>query len=580
LKDGQPVADILPEAFAVVRLASWLAQDHRQFDVQFVAGRVLYEGIIAEEATGEGKTIACYPAIFAAVLAGQKVHVVTVNDYLVKRDRDFAAPIFDLLGMTVGAIQQPMDPSERHPEYACDVIYGTNSEFGFDYLRDNMKLSVDEQVQQGRQDYAIIDEVDFILIDEARTPLIISGPAYGDVDRYTKADVVARELIKRHRSYAQASRQLDSLKRNVKSLEGEHDKASGQSRKAVGEKLQRAQDQLARAETDLEAKTKYYEVELDKKSAHLTHQGITAAQDVAGVGSFYVGSNMEWPHLLDQSLRAHTVYERDKEYVVQNGQVVIVDEFTGRLMEGREWSDGLHQAVEAKERVTVKEENQTLATITFQNFFRLYKKLAGMTGTAMTEAEEFLKVYELDVVSVPTHRPVNRVDYNDRIYQTVDEKFDALVEEINDYSKRGRPVLVGTTSIEKSERLSNMLTRRYGVGHEVLNARPENAGREADIVMRAGWQSPLKPRSKEMVGNVTIATNMAGRGTDIKLGPGVVWANCRVPSAERMAELEREVERLSPIVELAVAWRTAFIHGRDIRDEGYSVTDEAAEDAL
>ena len=546
LGEGEPLRAILPEAFAVVRLASWLGRDHRQFDVQLVAGQVLHEGSIAEEATGEGKTIACYPAIYMAALAGKKVHVVTVNDYLVQRDRDFAAPIFELLGLRVGAIQQQMEPHERQPQYACDVIYGTNSEFGFDYLRDNMKLRVEDQVQ-GPQDFAIIDEVDSILIDEARTPLIISGPAYGDVNRYRKADAVARELIKRHRAYDQAERRVEAARRTVKALEGELSKASDQNRSATAKKLEKARAELEQAEAALQRHTKYYEVELDKKSVHLTHEGVTAAQEVAGLGSFYQGANMEWPHLIDQAMRAHVVYQRDKDYVVRDGEVVIVDEFTGRLMEGRQWSDGLHQAVEAKEGVTIKEENQTMATITLQNLFKLYAKLSGMTGTAMTEAEEFMKIYSLDVISVPTHRPVNRVDHEDRIYGTVEEKYDALVEEIHEYAyELRRPVLVGTTSIEKSDRLSEMLTHRYGIAHEVLNARPENAAREAEIVALAGRQHPIKPGSKRMVGNVTIATNMAGRGTDIKLAPSVVCETCKVPPPERLAELGVEAQDLFP----------------------------------
>ena len=543
---GQTGADILPEAFSAVRLASWLGQNHRQFDVQLAAGQVLHEGTIAEEATGEGKTIACYPAVYMAALAGKKVHIVTVNDYLVQRDRDFAAPIFDLLDMGVGAIQHAMDTPERQLEYACEVIYGTNTEFGFDYLRDNTKLSVASQVQV-RRDFAIIDEVDNILIDEARTPLILSGPAHGDVDRYRKADAVAREIMKRDRPHRQASGRRDALKRLARSLEGEVSKAAGEKKASAAKKLEKAQEELARAESAAEKLVKYYEVEMDKKAVHLTHEGVTAAQDIAGVGSFYVGGNMEWPHLLDQSLRAHVVYERDTDYVVRSGQVVIVDEFTGRLMEGREWADGLHQAVEAKERVAVKEENQTMATVTIQNFFKLYDKLAGMTGTAITEAEEFVKIYKLDVISVPTHRPVNRVDHDDRMYVTVEEKYDALVEEIRYYCRDlGRPVLVGTTSIEKSEKLSEMLTRRHGIQHELLNARPENAAREAEIVALAGQQHPLKSGSKKMVGNVTIATNMAGRGTDIKLGPGVVFAKCRVPPPEKLAELGVEAQELFP----------------------------------
>jgi len=542
---GEDERDILPEAFAAVRMASWLARNHRQFDVQLVAGQFIHEGLAVEEATGEGKTIACYPAIYLTVLTGKKVHVVTTNDYLVARDREFAAPIFDLLDVTVGAILQPMDSDARHPQYACDVIYGMNSEFGFDYLRDNMKLSVPEQVQ-GPQDFAIVDEVDSLLIDEARTPLIISGPAYGNPERYRKADGVVREIIKRHRGYRQAAARVDALKRTVKALGGEATRGDDAKKALAAKKRDKAQSELDQAEDGLDQHVKYYEVELDKKSAHLTHEGVTAAQEIAGIGSFYVGANMEWPHLLDQALRAHVVYERDKEYVVRVDEVVIVDEFTGRLMEGREWSDGLHQAVEAKERVSVKEENQTLATITLQNFFKMYGKLAGMTGTAMTEAEEFMKIYELDVVAVPTHRPVNRMDHNDRIFGTVAEKYDAAVEEINEYSKAGRPILVGTTSIEKSEALSEMLTRRYGVQHQVLNGRIESSDTEGEIVKFAGQRRPLKPGSKTRVGTVTIATNMAGRGTDIKLGPGVVCATCKVPSPQRLAELGLAPEALFP----------------------------------
>jgi preprotein translocase subunit SecA len=547
IKEGRS-EDSRAMAFALVREASKRARAHRHFDVQLVAGMVLDEGKIAEEATGEGKTIACYPAIYMAALEGMKVHVVTVNDYLVQRDAEFARPIFEMLGVSVGFITSDMPAygaaaEGRRKAYACDVTYGINSEFGFDYLRDNMKMSVSDQVQ-GRLDFAIVDEVDNILIDEARTPLIISGPAYGQTDRFSKADMVARELISRNRPWQQANNRVESIKRNIKSLNGELSK--GGDTKAINEKLRAAEEDLARAEEELGSQTKYYEVELDKKSAHMTHEGVAAAQDIAGVGSFYIGANMEWPHLMEQSLRAHMVYERDKDYVVQQGAVLIVDEFTGRILEGRQWSDGLHQAVEAKEHVKVKEETQTIATITLQNYFKLYKKLAGMTGTAMTEAAEFSKIYNLDAVTVPTHRPVNRVDYEDRIYADIESKYDAIVEEINDVSKSGRPVLVGTTSIEKSEHLSGLLIRRHGIEHNVLNARPENAAREAEIVSLAGMQRPLKKGSSEMVGTVTIATNMAGRGTDIKLGPGVVWDNCRVPPAEKLAALGVEQESLFP----------------------------------
>ena len=545
LADGEARNSILPEVFALMREVTWRALGLRLFDVQLVAGRVLDEGWIAEEATGEGKTFACYPAIYMAMLEGKKVHVVTVNDYLVERDASFARPVFERLGYTVGFIAAGMSPAERQPQYACNVTYGTNSEFGFDYLRDNMKLSVAQQVQ-GPLDFAIIDEVDSILIDEARTPLIISGPSVGKTDRYGKADVVARQVIQRQRPWEQINQKVEALKRDLRALEGEVSKAKADERAGVQQKVAEVTKKLAQGEQELEGVTQYYDIELDKKTAHMTHEGIGAAQDIAGVGSFYVGANVEWPHLMDQSLRAHLVYEKDVDYVVQDGKVVIVDTFTGRLMEGREWSDGLHQAVEAKERVTVKQENQTLATITLQNFYRLYDKLAGMTGTAITEAGEFLKIYKLDVAAVPTHRPVNRVDHNDRIFADEEAKYNALVEEINTVVKAGRPVLVGTTSVEKSERLSEMLTRTYGIKHEVLNARPENAAREADIVTQAGHCHPLKQGGKEMVGNVTIATNMAGRGTDIKLGEGVVYDKCRVPSDDELRAMGLEPDALYP----------------------------------
>ncbi|MBN1943277.1 MAG: preprotein translocase subunit SecA [Phycisphaerae bacterium] len=543
---GEARRSILPEAFALIREASRRGRNHRQFDVQLVAGMVLDEGWIAEEATGEGKTIACYPAIYMAWLDGKHTHVVTTNDYLVQRDAEFAQPIFALLGVTVGFIRTEMSPADRQPQYACDVTYGTNSEFGFDYLRDNMKLSTADQVQ-GSLDFAIIDEVDNILIDEARTPLIISGPAYGQTDRYKKADAVARELLQRNKSWDQVNRRVETLKRDIKAVMGELAKAGkGPEGDALRDKLEKTEAQLDQAEAELARQTRYFEVELDRKSAHMTHEGVTAAQDIAGVGSFYVGANMDWPHLMEQALRAHLVYERDKDYVVQQGAVVIVDEFTGRLMEGRQWSDGLHQAVEAKERVQVKEETQTIATITLQNYFKLYGKLAGMTGTAMTEADEFMKIYKLDVAAIPTHRPVNRADHNDLIFGEVEGKYKALVEEINTVSKKGRPILVGTTSIEKSELLSTMLTRMYGVEHEVLNGRAENAAREAEIVLKAGLQRPLKKDSKQMVGNVTIATNMAGRGTDIKLGPGVVYEKCRVPDDETLLAMGLDPDPLYP----------------------------------
>ncbi len=550
LAEGQSREEIKAEVFAVVREASRRAQDHRQFDVQLVAGMILDEGWIAEEATGEGKTIACYPAIYLAVMEGMRVHLVTTNDYLVRVGAEFARPVFELLGLTVGYITQDMpaygpEAEIRRKAYACDVTYGMNSEFGFDYLRDNMKMSPADQVQ-GPLDFAIIDEVDSILVDEARTPLIISGPAYGDSDRYGKADAVAREVISQNRPWDRFNRRVEALKREIQALNGELSKVKGSNREKIEKKIRQAEAQLAEAEDALAREAKHYEIELDRKSVHMTHEGVGAAQEIAGVGSFYVGSNMGWPHLMEQALRAHLVFEKDKDYVVQDGNIIIVDEFTGRLMYGRQWSDGLHQAVEGKERVPIKEETQTIATITLQNYFRLYKKLAGMTGTAMTEAAEFLKIYKLDVAAVPTHRPVNRIDHEDRIYGDAPAKYDALVEEIHRVSMQGRPVLVGTTSIEKSEKISEMLTRRYGVEHRVLNGRIRDADVEGEIVKLAGQQHPLKKGSKKMVGNVTIATNMAGRGTDIRLAAGTVCESCRVPTAEKLAELGLAVEDLFP----------------------------------
>jgi preprotein translocase subunit SecA len=522
LKAGARPEDILPEAFAVVREAARRNVEMRHFDVQLIGGDVLYEGKIAEMATGEGKTLVATLAAYLVHLTGRKVHIVTVNDYLAKRDAEWMGPIYTALGLTVGAIQADMDTGgdERKGQYACDITYGTNNEFGFDYLRDNMKISLHRMVQ-GPLQYAIIDEVDSILIDEARTPLIISGPALDDVTRYKKADQVARKLISLQSSYDRLKRQIDAAERAIANAQGElsdakKDKDSSRSGKAQ-KVIQKSQDELETAQAKLAGATQYYEVEHDKKSVHLTHEGVGAAQDIAGVGSFFTGSNMEWPHLLEQSLRAHVTFEREKDYVVLDGKVIIVDEFTGRLMHGRQWSDGLHQAVEAKEAVTVKEETQTLATITLQNFFKLYDQIAGMTGTAATEAEEFNNIYKLEVVIIPTNEPCIRDDREDVIYKTMHEKFDAIVEEINEISLAGRPLLIGTISIEKSEALSESLQKRYGLDHEVLNAKQH--AREAVIVAKAGQQH--KGRDGRTRGNVTIATNMAGRGTDIKLGPGV-----------------------------------------------------------
>jgi len=533
IKGGAKPEDILPEAFAVVREAARRHVEMRHFDVQLVGGNVLYEGKIAEMATGEGKTLVATLAAYLVHLTGRKVHIITVNDYLAKRDAEWMGPIYEALGLSVGAIQADMDTAgdERKDQYGCDITYGTNNEFGFDYLRDNMKISL-EQMVQGPLQYGIIDEVDSILIDEARTPLIISGPAFDNVSRYKNADQVARKLISLQSSYDRAQKQIDSAKRTIANAQGELAEAKKDKDAARIEKAQKAIEKaeadLGRAEANLDAelrgtedqieeKTLYYKADYEHKSVHLMEKGISAAQEIAGVGSFYTGSNIDWPHLLEQSLRAHVTFEKEKDYVVMDGKVIIVDEFTGRLMHGRQWSDGLHQAVEAKEGVTVKEETQTLATITLQNFFKLYDQIAGMTGTAATEAEEFMNIYKLEVVVIPTNEPCIRDDREDVIYKTIREKFNAIVEEINEISAAGRPLLIGTISIEKSEALSAALTKRYGLDHEVLNAKQH--AREAVIVAKAGQQH--KARDGRTRGNVTIATNMAGRGTDIKLGPGV-----------------------------------------------------------
>ncbi|HEX8913972.1 MAG TPA: preprotein translocase subunit SecA, partial [Humisphaera sp.] len=506
----------------------------RPFDVQMIGGMVLYEGKIAEMATGEGKTFVAPLACFLRVLEGFHCHVVTVNDYLVRRDATWIKPAFNALGLSVGYIQSSMDAGgeDRRAAYECDVTYGTNSEFGFDYLRDNMKGSAAEQVQ-GPLDFVLVDEVDSILIDEARTPLIISGSAADNAAEYRAADEVARKIIELHKPYAEIEKKEANLKRIVRANDADLEKAkSKEEKEAVRKRTEQAEKDLAELEKKKEGVTQYYEVEWDRKSAHLTHDGIRKAQEIANVGSFYVGNNVHWPHLMEQAMRAHVVYERDKDYVVERGkrsgevEVIIVDENTGRKMEGRQWSDGLHQAVEAKERVQIKKDTQTVATITIQNFCKLYRALSGMTGTAQTEAEEFMKIYKLEVVTIPTNRPVIRRDREDRVYRREAEKWAAIIEEIKTYSDAGRPVLVGTTSVEKSEKLSEMLTRKYGIQHEVLNAKQHE--RESHIVALAG-QTHEDPHGKR-VGNVTIATNMAGRGTDIKLAPEVVWEVTEKPA--------------------------------------------------
>jgi len=522
IKAGAEPEDILPEAFAVVREVARRNVEMRHFDVQLIGGAVLYEGKIAEMATGEGKTLVATLATYMVHITGRKVHIITVNDYLAKRDSEWMGPVYEALGLTVGAIQADMDTAgdERRDQYERDITYGTNNEFGFDYLRDNMKISLDQMVQ-GPLEYTIIDEVDSILVDEARTPLIISGPAFDDVTRYKKADGVARKLMGLQSTYDRTKKQIDAAERTIANAQGELSDAKKAKDHARIEKAQKAietsQADLADGQAKLEQITQYYEVEFDRKQVHLTHEGVGAAQDIAGVGSFYTGSNIDWPHLLEQSLRAHVTFEREKDYVVIDNKVIIVDEFTGRLMHGRQWSDGLHQAVEAKENVTIKEETQTLATITLQNFFKLYDRLAGMTGTAITESEEFMNIYKLEVIAIPTNEPCIRDDREDVIYKSIKEKFDAIVEEINEISAAGRPLLIGTISIEKSEVLSAALHKKYGLEHEVLNAKQH--AREAVIVAKAGCRH--KARDGKLRGNITIATNMAGRGTDIKLEEGV-----------------------------------------------------------
>jgi preprotein translocase subunit SecA len=451
--------ELLPEAFATVREASVRSTGMRHFDVQLIGGIVLHQGKIAEMRTGEGKTLVATLPSYLNALTGRGVHVVTVNDYLASRDAEWMGQIHRFLGLEVGCIQNDMDDFERQAAYGADITYGTNNEFGFDYLRDNMKFDLATCVQRGHY-FAVVDEVDSILIDEARTPLIISGASDEATDKYYKADAI-----------------IPQLKRGEEKDEG-----------PGGKKI----------------KTGDYVVDEKQHTAVLTEEGVDKAERLLGVGNLYDPSNMEMLHCVEQALKAHTLYKNDHQYVVQDGEVIIVDDFTGRLMKGRRWSDGLHQAVEAKEGVKIEKENQTLATITLQNYFRLYEKLSGMTGTAETEAAEFHSTYKLDVVVIPTNQPMVRKDNSDVIYRTIGEKWDAVVEEIQECHEKGQPVLVGTVSVENSELISRRL-QKAGVPHNVLNAKYHE--REAEIVAQAGRK-----------GAVTIATNMAGRGTDILLG--------------------------------------------------------------
>jgi preprotein translocase subunit SecA len=448
LANGAALDDILPEAFAVAREAAWRTVGMRPFDVQLIGGIVLHEGKIAEMKTGEGKTLAATMPLYLNALTGRGAQLVTVNDYLAQRDAAWMGPIYNFLGLSVGVIVHGLTDEERRRAYGSDITYGTNNEFGFDYLRDNMKFTLEDYVQRDFH-YAIVDEVDSILVDEARTPLIISGPSEESTDKYYRINQIIPNL---------------------------------------------------RRETD-------FTIDEKARTVALTEEGVARVEKSLKIENLFDPKNIELLHHVNQALKAHTLFRRDVDYVVKNGEVLIVDEFTGRLMPGRRYSEGLHQALEAKENVKIERENQTLASVTFQNYFRMYEKLAGMTGTADTEAAEFQEIYNLEVMVMPTNMPMIRTDHADVIYRTEQEKFAAAIEEIRELHKQGRPVLVGTISIEKSEKLSTMLSRT-GVKHHVLNAKQHD--REAEIIAQAGQR-----------GAVTISTNMAGRGTDIKLGEGV-----------------------------------------------------------
>ena len=492
-REREVLDEILPEAFAIVREASVRTTGMRHFDVQLIGGIVLHQGKIAEMRTGEGKTlVATLPAYLNALTGRGGVHVITVNDYLASRDAEWMGQIHRFLGLEVGCIQNDMDDFERQTAYAADITYGTNNEFGFDYLRDNMKFDLATCVQRGHY-FAIVDEVDSILIDEARTPLIISGPSDEATDKYYKADAIIPQLKK--------GEEVDGKK--------------------TGE----------------------YVVDERQHTAVLTEEGVDKAERLLAVGNLYEPSNMELLHCVEQALKAHTLYKLDHQYVVQDGEVIIVDDFTGRLMKGRRWSDGLHQAVEAKEGVKIEKENQTLATITLQNYFRLYEKLSGMTGTAETEAAEFQTTYKLDVIVIPTHMPMVRSDHSDVIYRTLPEKWDAVIEEIKDCHDRGQPALVGTVSVENSELIARRL-QRDAVPHNVLNAKYHE--REAEIIAQAGRK-----------GAVTIATNMAGRGTDILLGG----------NPDFMAREFLKKEEIDPDEATEEQWSRAFASAKRIVED-------------
>ena len=483
LADGASLDSLLPEAFAVVREASFRVLGMRHFDVQLIGGMVLNDGKIAEMRTGEGKTLTATLAVYLNALPGKGAHVVTVNDYLASRDAAWMGKVYNFLGMSVGTILSNQPNDQKQAAYAADITYGTNNEFGFDYLRDNMEYETGARRQRGLF-FAIVDEVDSILIDEARTPLIISGPAEGSTDIYVAIDKIPDMLVRQKQEKGEGDYWVDEKQHTVQLSEAGHEKV---------EKI-------------------------------MVDMGLLPAGQ-----SLYSPTNIMLLHYLNAALRAHTLFVKDQHYVVQNGEVIIVDEFTGRLMKGRRWSDGLHQAVEAKEGVEIQQENQTFASITFQNYFRMYEKLSGMTGTADTEAYEFQEIYGLETVVIPTHRMMIRDDQQDKVYRTAKEKYKAIVDDVKECYGRGQPVLVGTTSIENSELISDMLTKE-GIPHNVLNAKQHE--REAQIVMEAG-----RP------GMVTIATNMAGRGTDIVLGGGISKALEQIDNDETLSDEQKKAKK-------------------------------------
>ncbi len=569
LEEGETLDGLLPEAFAAVKEAcrrlcgkSWpvvgmpIGWEMVPFDVQLIGGIVLHQGKIAEMATGEGKTLVATLPLYLNALEGKGTHLVTVNDYLARRDSEWMGPVFQSLGLTVGCIQNEMDPAARRIQYDCDITYGTNNEFGFDYLRDNMSVRLEDRVQRGFA-YAIVDEVDSVLIDEARTPLIISGPVSHSTNRYNEMKPLVEQVVKKQTVLT--NKLIAEAEELMKNGDGEKEYEAGIKLLAVQRGAPKNKKFLKlgketgikklihRVETDYMRDKKLFEIDdllfysIDERenTCELGEEGrsqlspedqkLFVIPDITeGLSEIEGDENLserdkqlrkeklyalhaersEKVHNISQLLKAYALFEKDVEYVVQDGKILIVDEFTGRLMPGRRYSDGLHQAIEAKEGVKVEGETQTLATVTLQNFFRLYAKLAGMTGTAVTEAGEFYEIYKLDVTSIPTNKPVRRIDYNDQVFRTKREKYNAIIEEVAEYHQKGRPVLVGTTSVDVSETLSRML-KRQGIVHAVLNAKYHQ--QEAEIVSRAG-----------QAGAVTIATNMAGRGTDIKLGPGVV----------------------------------------------------------